>query len=79
MAKKTSFGSNLGPFGPDFFFKNLASLVPRYHSYLSSCTISEKTNDQILRKFSDNRTDRQTGRRTRVISQDAVPLTSSVQ
>ena len=36
-----------------FFFKNLASSVTRYHAQLSSCTISEKTSDPILRKFSD--------------------------
>ena len=64
---------NLGPLGPNsgrhfFSFKNVASLVTRYHSYLSSGTISEKTNDQILRKFSDGRTDGWTDRRTTVIS-----------
>ena len=41
------------------FFKNLALSVTRYHGQLSSCTISEKTNDPILRKVSDGRTDRQ--------------------
>ena len=54
-----------------FFFKNLASSVTRYHGQLSSCTISEKTNDPILRKRTD--------RWTRIISQDAVRLTSNVQ
>ena len=44
----------------NFFFKNLASLVTRYHGQLSSCTISEITNDPILRKLSDG----QTGGRT---------------
>ena len=39
--------------------KNLASPVTRYQCQLSSCTISEETNDPILRKFSDGRTDRQ--------------------
>ena len=34
--------------------------VTRYHGQLSSCTISEKTNDPILRKLSDGRTDGQT-------------------
>ena len=42
---------------PKFFFKNLASSVTRYHGQLSSCTISEKTNDPILRKLSDGQTD----------------------
>ena len=41
-------------------FKNLASSGTRYHGQLSSCTISEKTNDLILRKFSNERTDGQT-------------------
>ena len=36
-----------------FFFKNLASSVTRYHGKLSSCTITEKNNDPILRKLSD--------------------------
>ena len=45
-------------FGPPvFFFKNLAASITKYH--LSSCTISEKTNGPILRKFSDGRTDGQ--------------------
>ena len=43
-----------------FFFKNLALLVTRYHGQLLSCTISEETNDPILRKVSDEQTDRQT-------------------
>ena len=34
-----------------FFFKNLAWSVTRYHGQLSSCTISEETNDPILRKL----------------------------
>ena len=32
-----------------FFLENLTSSVTRYHDQLSSCTISEKTNDPILR------------------------------
>ena len=32
-----------------FFLKNLASSVTRYNGQLSSCTISEKTNDSTLR------------------------------
>ena len=39
-----------------FFFKNLATSVTRFYGQLSSCIISEKTNDRILRKFSDGRT-----------------------
>ena len=51
-------------FGPPILFlKNLASSATRYHGQISSCTISEKTNDPILRKLSDGRTDGQTGRR----------------
>ena len=43
------------------FFKNLASSVTRYHGQVSSCKISGKTNDPILRKFryTERRTDRQ--------------------
>ena len=40
------------------FFKNLASSVTKYHGQLSSCKISEKINDPILRKFRDGRTNR---------------------
>ena len=47
---------------PKFVFKNLASSVTRYHGQLSSYTISEKTNDPILRELSDGQTDRQTDR-----------------
>ena len=46
---------------------------------LSSCAISEKTNNRNLKKFSDGRTDRRTDRRPRMISQDPVRLTSSDQ
>ena len=46
-----------------FFFKSLTSSFTRYYRQLSSCTISEKTNDPILRKLSnrwrDQGTDRQ--------------------
>ena len=47
--KKTHFGPDLGPFGPNsdhqFFFENLATSITRYHGQLSSCKISEKAND----------------------------------
>ena len=43
-----------------FFFKNLAPSLTRCHGQLSSCTISEKTNDPILGKLSDGQKDRQT-------------------
>ena len=60
--KKPHFGPDLGLFGPNsgskfFFFKNLASSVTIYPGQLSSCTISEKTNDPSLRKLSDGQTD----------------------
>ena len=62
--EKLYFGLYLGPLsrnsGYQFFFKNRASSVTRYHGQLSSCKISEKTNDPILRELSDGRTDRQT-------------------
>ena len=51
-----------------FFFTNLAFSVTRYHGQISEYKISEKTNDPIMSKFSDGRTDRQTDRRTSVIS-----------
>ena len=41
------------------FFKNPAPSVTRCHGQLSSCTISEKTNDSILRKLCDGRADGQ--------------------
>ena len=37
--------------------ENLAPPVTRGHGQLSSCTISEKTKDPILRKISNERTD----------------------
>ena len=69
--KKSSFGPDFGPFGPNsatnfffFFLKNLTSWFTRYHGQLSSSTISEKTNDPILRKLSDGRMDSGTNRQT---------------
>ena len=41
----------------NFLKKNLASSPTRYHGQLSSCTVSEKSNDSFLRKLSDGRTD----------------------
>ena len=68
MAKKTHFGPNFGPMIPNssrnFFFKNLSSSVTRYYGQLSSCTISKKTNDSILRKFKAGRTNRRTDGQT---------------
>ena len=71
ISRETNESKNLVP-GPilvhlaqiwaTIFFKNLASSVTRYHGQLSSCTISAKTKDPILRKLSDRRTDRQTDR-----------------
>ena len=43
----------------NFYFKNLALSVTRYHGQLSSCTTTEKTNDRILIK-TDGQTDRRT-------------------
>ena len=40
--------------------KNLFLSVNRYHGQLLSCTIPQKTNDQILRKLSDGWTDKRT-------------------
>ena len=68
--EKTHFGTNLGALGPNsgrqFLFSRIwlrQSLDIRYHVQLSSCTISGKTNDQILRKSSDGWTDGLTDRR----------------
>ena len=72
-----SVGPKIGP--PNFYFKNLASTVTLYHGQLSSCTISEKINDPILRKLSDRRIDGQKDRRAWKILWDAVRLASSVQ
>ena len=61
--KKLHFWARFRPVEPKFrpqfffFFKNLGSLVTRYRGQLSSCTISEKTNNPILRKLSDGPTD----------------------
>ena len=64
MAKNLVLGPILVYLAPiqttNFFFKNLAFSVTRYHSQLSSCTISEKSNDPIERKLSDGQTDKQT-------------------
>ena len=78
--EKPHFVLDLGPLDPNlghhfFFFKNQASSVSRYHGQLLLCTISEKTNDSIFRKFSDGRTDGQTDRQT----DWSVRLTSSAQ
>ena len=65
--QKTQFQAQFWPkFRPPifylfiFFFKTLTLSVTRYHGQLSSCTISEKTNDPILRKLSNGRTDQPT-------------------
>ena len=42
----------------NFFKKNLALSVTRYHGQLSWSTISEKANDAILRKLTDQPTNR---------------------
>ena len=60
----------IGPkFEPLFFFifRNMASSVTRYHGQLALCTILEKTDDSILRKFSDLQMDGQKDRQVRVI------------
>ena len=50
-------GPDLSPLGPSsgrqFFCKNLATSVTICHGQLSSCTISEKSNDLILNKDLD--------------------------
>ena len=63
--EKPHFGPDLGLLAPNscrqiFFFKNLALSVTRYHGQLSLCTISEKTNDPVLKKLGNGRTDGRT-------------------
>ena len=67
--KKHHFGLDLGPFAQNsgdqfFFFQKSGLSVTRYPGQLSSCKISKKTHDIILRKFRDRisygRMDRQT-------------------
>ena len=60
--EKSHFGPILGPYigAANFFIKNLALSVTRCHGQLFSCTMPEKNNDPILRKFSDGWTDEQT-------------------
>ena len=58
---------------PDLFMiydllKHLAPSVTRCQGQLSPCKVLEKTKDPVLRKFSDERTDRRTYRRMRVVS-----------
>ena len=75
-SKEPSFGHGFVEFDPNsfrlkFFSTNLASSVTRCHGQLSSCRISENTNNPILRKLIDRQTEGQTkgqtDRRTRVI------------
>ena len=70
---KPHFGPNLSPLVPNlghqiFLFQNLALSVTRYQCDLSICTISDKTNNQILRKFSEEQMDKQMDHQTKVIS-----------
>ena len=57
MAKNLFLGLILAHLAQIRAAKNLALSVTRCHGELSSCTISEKTNDPIMRKLSDERTD----------------------
>ena len=64
-SKKPSFRPDFGPFdlnlGQFFFSKNLAPSVPRYHGLLyQHVQYQKKTNDPILRKLWEGRTDGQT-------------------
>ena len=65
--QKPRFWSNFGPFDPNLgcqfyfiFFPKIWLSVTRYYGQLSSCTISEKTNDSIQRKLGDGGMDIQT-------------------
>ena len=65
-SKTTSFWAWFKPVGPKFgqpiFFSKIWLHQSLYiiYGHLSSCTVSEKTNDPILIKFSEGRTERQT-------------------
>lgn len=62
MSKKPSLRPDFGALAQfwvaNFFLKNLVSSVTRYRGQESPCTISEKTNGPVLRKFSDGQMDR---------------------
>ena len=63
--EKPHFGPDLGLLNlnlghQNLFFKNLASPVTTCHGQVSTYKVSEKTNDPILRKFSDKQADGQT-------------------
>ena len=61
--KKPSFRPDFCPFLPNSdchsFSQKSGFVITRYNGQLSSCTLSEKTNDPMLRKLSDGQTDRQ--------------------
>ena len=59
--KKPHFGPDLGPLGPNYY---QIDIMFRYHHV----QYQKKTNDPILRKFSDGRIDRRTNRWRRIIS-----------
>ena len=54
---------DLGPLGQNSGRQKFFSKI-WFHQSISSCTISGKTHDSILRKFSEGRTDRRTDRET---------------
>ena len=71
--KIPSFWARFRMVGPKFglrkhFHKNMVLPVTRYPGHLSSCTISEKTNNPVLRRLSEGHTDGLMGRQTRVTS-----------
>ena len=55
--KKTQFWTWFWPIGPKFRLLFFFKKVTRYHGQPSSCIISEKTDDPILRKICDKHTD----------------------
>ena len=66
MAKKSSFGPDFGPFGPNsgfrfFFSKILPSQSLDIRSAIPMYNIRKKTNYPILRKLGDRQLDGQRG------------------
>ena len=80
LMKQTWENSKKAKFGPpNFFFSEIwlrqsLDIMVSYHHAQSSGPILEKTNDPILRKLSDGRTDGQTDKQTRASKKEVLHL-----